>query len=52
MFNKVVKIVVEKRKKERGETALCTINDTDNDGGNVLLPARAQTLGPITLLPR
>jgi hypothetical protein len=50
MFDKVIKIVIEKRKKERRETALYTINNTDNDGSNVLLPARAQTLGPITLL--
>jgi hypothetical protein len=52
MFDEVVEVVVGKRKKERGEAALCTVDDADNDGGDVLLPARAQTLGPITVLPR
>jgi hypothetical protein len=52
MFDEVVEVVVGKRKKERREAALCTVDDADNDGGDVLLPARVQTLGPITLLPR
>jgi hypothetical protein len=39
MFNKIVKIVIEKRKKERGKTALYTINNTDNNSSNMLLSA-------------
>jgi hypothetical protein len=41
MFNKIVKIVIEKRKKEYKEIVLYTINNTDNNNSNILLSIRA-----------